>query len=130
MTGRSWESSSAVSDDERLEMKEYADLAKLGDTPIPTVWLNLDYSSLKEYERARVETLTDVGIDNARNRYAVGVGVGILESYLRIETLKATNGRLDPEVESVMAITAARVAARATLAMMPEYDLLLREAVD
>ena len=110
------------------EDEEYAELASLGDTPIPTIWLNLDYSPLREYERVRSKTLTDAGVDNARDRYAVGAGVGMLESYVRIEKLKATNGGLDPEVESEMATTAARVAARATLAMMPEYDVLLREA--
>lgn len=110
------------------EDEEYAELASLGDTLIPTVWLNLDYTPLKEYEQVRSKTLTDTGVDNARDRYAVGVGVGMLESYARIEKLKVTNGGLDTDIELEMATAAARVAARATLAMMPDYDVLLREA--
>lgn len=59
------------------EQPDYRDLAEL-DTEIPTILLNKGYSPLKSYIQARAAELTDEGREQARERYAVGVGVGLL----------------------------------------------------
>ena len=53
---------------------EYKDLAKI-DAEIPTIVLNRTYSPLKSYVQARAAELTEEGKEQARERYAVGVGV-------------------------------------------------------
>ena len=56
---------------------EYAELAKV-DAEIPTIVLNRTYSPLKAYVQARAAELTDERKEQARQRYAVGVGVALL----------------------------------------------------
>ena len=56
---------------------EYKELAKV-DAEIPTIVLNRTYSPLKAYVQARAAELTDEGKEQARERYAVGVGVALL----------------------------------------------------
>ena len=94
---------------------------KLGDRKIPTIFLNRDYTPLKRYEAARGEQLTEGGIDRARDRYAVGVGLGLL---LLDKEMKGREIPVSPEVE----LAAKQAAAQATLVMMSAYDRLAREA--
>ncbi len=103
--------------------EEYEDLGELGDAKIPTIFLNRDYSPLKRYEAARAKDLTEEGIDRSRDRYAVGVGLGLL---LLDRDLKAggNGARLTDEVE----LTARQAAARSALVMMPQYDRLAAQA--
>jgi hypothetical protein len=54
---------------------EYSELAGIDDE-LPTIVLNRTYSPLKAYVQARAAELTDEGKEQARERYAVGVGVG------------------------------------------------------
>ena len=101
---------------------DYRELKKLGDAKVPTIFLNLDYSPLKRYEAARAKDLTEQGRDDARDRYAVGAGLGLL---LLDRDLRATsnNGGVPPEVE----LTAKQAAAQSALVMMPHYDRLAQE---
>lgn len=101
--------------------EEYGDLGDLGVTKIPTIFLNRDYRPLKRYEAARTD-LTQDGRDRARDRYAVGAGLGLL---LLDRDLKAkSNGAgLSDEAE----LTAKQAAAQSALVMMPQYDRLASE---
>lgn len=57
--------------------EEYKALAALGDTPVPTIYLNEEYAPLRRYVAGRQKDLaSDAGPERARNRYAVGVGSG------------------------------------------------------
>jgi len=104
---------------------EYKDLAKI-DAQIPTIILNRTYSPLKAYVQARAAELTDEGKEQARERYAVGVGVALL--ILDQQVRKAEKaGKLPDDA----ALTAGRqAAARAVLSVMPDYDRLAKELED
>lgn len=105
------------------EADDYQELEKLGDTKVPTIFLNKDYTPLKRYEAARAHDLTEAGLGTARDRYAVGAGLGLL---LLDRDLKArVNGKSVPdEVE----LTAKQAAAQSALVMMPQYDRLAQAA--
>jgi hypothetical protein len=105
------------------EADDYKELEELGDTKIPTIFLNRDYTPLKRYQAARAHDLTEVGLATARDRYAVAAGLGLLllDSGLR--------GRNDGKpVPDEVALTARQAAAQSALVMMPQYDRLAREA--
>jgi hypothetical protein len=105
------------------ESEDYKDLEPLGDTKVPTIFLNRDYTPLKKYEGARANDLTEKGLEDARDRYAVGAGLGLL---LLDQDLKAkANGSGVPEG---MELTAKQAAAQSALVMMPQYDRLAKEA--
>ena len=104
------------------EKEEYRDLADLNDE-IPTIILNRTYSPLKTYIHARAAELTDESKEQARDRYAVGVGVALLllDRQYRKE---AKQGRT-PDEDTLSA--AKQAAARAVLSVLPEYDRLAQE---
>ena len=101
---------------------EYASLAELGDMEIPTIVLNKEYAPYKQYISARARTL--VRVDDARDRYAVGTGLGLL--FLEQEfKKKAESGKpVDERVE----LDAKQAVARSVLTMMPAFDALVAEA--
>lgn len=105
------------------ERDEYKELAELGSAQVPTVVLNQDFSPLKKYEAERIKRHKEGTLDQARDRYAVGVGVGLL-------VLEERNRKLDKEgKERPIDTLAERVAvARAALALMPDFDKLVMEA--
>lgn len=107
------------------ERPEYSDLANVNDE-VPTIILNTSYSPLKGYVQARAAELTDEGKEQAQERYAVGVGVGLL-ILNEHEVKEKKAGRLvhGPAIE-----VAKRAAARAVLSILPEYDRLARELED
>lgn len=102
---------------------EYAHLGELGSEQIPTVVLNSDYTPLKQYEAQRAKTRTGSTLDDARDRYAVGVGVGmlVLEEHARQMEKKGKARPVDDLVER-------QAIARAALALMPDFDKLIEEA--
>jgi hypothetical protein len=101
------------------EADDYKELEKLGDAKVPTIFLNRDYSPLKRYEAARAKDLTGEGIERARDRYAVGAGLGLL---LLDRDLKAKcNGA---GLSDAAELTAKQAAAQSALVMMPQYDKL------
>ena len=53
-------------------------MAQLGNKAVPTILLNQEYGPFKTYIGARSRELTDSGIDGAKQRYAVGTGLGLL----------------------------------------------------
>lgn len=104
---------------------EYRDLAGV-DSEIPTVVLNRTYSPLKAYVHARASELTDEGKEQARDRYAVGVGVALLLLDLEARKSKKAGANIDE-----VALNAGRVAAaRAVLSVLPDYDRLAKETMD
>lgn len=102
---------------------DYAELATLGDRPIPMIVINQDYTPFKKYLSSRSKVLTE--LDHPREQYAVGVGVGMLayEQYLRSVRTKGESGPDDAVRNAVYAATAS-----ATLAVMPAFDELAKEA--
>lgn len=114
-----------VGKDLAAKRDEYKDLAKITHE-IPTIVLNRTHSPLKKYIQARAAELTDEGMEQARDRYAVGVGVAllILDQQRRKD---AKNARIpDEETHAV----AARAAARGVLSVLPDYDRLAKELED
>lgn len=104
---------------------EYKDLAKV-DAEIPTIVLNRTYSPLKSYVQARAAELTDEGKEQARERYAVGVGVALL--LIDQEVRKAEKAGKAPDEAALDA--GRQAAARAVLSVMPDYDRLAKELED
>jgi len=104
---------------------DYAELASLGDQMIPTIFLNSRYAPFKAYIEARARTLTDVGTKDAKDRYAAGVGLGLLAMHQDSEQYALKHGEVMP-VETMIA--AGMSVAKAVLFMMPEFDKLARES--
>jgi hypothetical protein len=100
--------------------EDYRELAGL-DVKVPTIFLNRDYAPLKKYEAARARELTARGIDEARDRYAVGTGLALL----LLDRDLRTNG--SGAVSAALELSAKQAAAQATLVMMPQYDRLAIE---
>ncbi len=104
------------------ERKEYAELAALGETPIPTVVLNEEYPPLKRYLESRSKKLET--LESPRERYAVGAGVALLLLKRDTDKLAAKNEPVNPDFVAA----AQESAARSVLAVMPAFDELAREA--
>jgi hypothetical protein len=104
------------------EDDQYAELAQLGDTEIPTIQLNKDFYGLKNYIGARAKDIS--GLDAKRDQYAIGVGVGIASLFEETEKRHKKG-----ETISEQWLNDARLAvAKSVLAMMPGFDQLAREA--
>lgn len=104
---------------------EYAELAKV-DAEIPTIVLNRTYSPLKSYVQARAAELTEEGKEQARERYAVGVGVALL--VLDRDARKAE--KAGKPLDDATLDSGRQAAARAVLSVMPAYDRLAKELED
>ncbi len=103
---------------------EYAELKSLGDAPVPTLRLNQDYYGLKRYLDTRARDLQQEGIDRVRDRYAVGVGVGLCMLFNEIEIRRKKSQQIPEDW-----LKSTREAlARSVLSMMPAFDDLAREA--
>jgi hypothetical protein len=103
---------------------EYVQLAPLGDAKIPTIWLNQEYGPFKTYIGARSRDLTDPGVDGAKQRYAVGTGLGLLYLNQQLERRAKSGDQVSDEFE----LDAKQAVARSVLTMMPQFDRLAREA--
>jgi hypothetical protein len=104
-------------------LPEYAEaLGPLGSAEVLTLQLNSQYAPFKKYVQLRTTDTSDQGIKGAKNRYAVGVGVGM--ALLRNDLAKARKTESIPERAEACAYQAI---ARAVLANMPQYDELARE---
>jgi len=103
---------------------EYAELGDMGDTPIPTLMLNKEYYGLKRYLDARAALLTDEGLKRARDRYAVGVGVGLCMLHKEQEN-RQRSGEIIPDE---WLASSREALGRSVLSMMPAFDELAREA--
>lgn len=110
--------------DVAASLPEYAEaLAALGDSKILALQLNSQFGPFKKYLHLRTTDTSDQGITNARNRYAVGVGVGM--ALLRNDYKKAR--KAGEGVSDVLENLAYHAIARAVLANMPQYDELAKE---
>ena len=101
---------------------EYAELRSVS-AEIPTIVLNKTYSPLKTYMQARASELTEEGVEQARDRYAVGVGVALLVIDQTVREAQKEGRAID---EASLA-AGRQAAARAVLSVMPAYDRLARE---
>jgi hypothetical protein len=88
--------------------------------------LNRTYSPLKSYVQARAAELTDEGKEQARERYAVGVGVALLVLDAQRRKDETVKKPTDDNAERV----ATQAAARGVLSVLPEYDRLAKEIED
>ncbi len=105
------------------ERQEYAELATLGAQAIPTILLNQEYGPFKTYIGARSRDLTDGGVDGAKQRYAVGTGLGLLYLNQQLERRAKSHQPIDETFE----LDAKQAIARSVLTMMPAFDRLVRE---
>lgn len=105
--------------------EEYEPLASLGQQKIPTVVFNREYAPFKSYLSTRAKDLTTKGVDDTKDRYAVGLGLGLLLLNEEFEKrAEKTSQPVDPEIE----LTAKTAVARSVLLMMPAFDTLIKEA--
>lgn len=104
--------------------EEYKELAALGDTLVPTIYLNEDYAPLRRYIAGRKDLISETGPDRAKNRYAVGIGVGLVMLDQEARPLAKKGKMIDDEV----LLAAKRATAQAALSVLPEFDQLAKEA--
>jgi len=100
---------------------DYKELAVLGEQNIPTVVLNADFTPLKQYLTGRNKQLDS--LTSPKERYSVGVGVGLL-------LLKASadqQATTDPMSDKVLS-AAQNAIAKGVLAVMPAFDDLTKAA--
>jgi hypothetical protein len=110
---------------ELASKEEYAALASLGSTKIPTVILNKDFAPFKDYVSRRAKELTEKGVEDAKDRYAVGVGFGLILLREEEEKRAAKENRAS---QSDDYLAAKKAVARSVLLMMPAFDALVKEA--
>lgn len=101
---------------------EYSDLASLGQTPIPVVMLNQEYSPLKQYLQSRSKSLAS--LDTPRDTYALGVGLDLLLLHQEQQRREDHSETIDEELLAF----AHTAAARAILSVMPAFDELAKQA--
>jgi hypothetical protein len=101
---------------------EYVDVAALGQTPIPVIMLNEEYSPLKQYLQSRSKSL--VSLDTPRETYALGVGLDLLLLHQEQQRRESK----DETVDSELLAFAHTAAARAVLSVMPAFDELAKQA--
>jgi hypothetical protein len=97
---------------------EYADLAKLGEQKIPTIVLNENYSELRKYLSGMRNRKGDQAVEDARGRYAAGVGVGLLVMHAD----EALKGLGDEQRAAI-----SRAQARTALSLLPDFDKLMEQ---
>lgn len=107
------------------QREEYADLANLGRQGIPTIIFNKEYAPFKAYISTRAKDLSEKGIEDVKDRYAVGVGLGLL---ILSEDQDKREKKSGEPIDSVLQLSAKQAVARSVLLMMPAFDLLVKEA--
>lgn len=103
---------------------EYAGLKSMGEEKVPTIILNETYAPYKAYVSARAKALTEGGVKDAGDRYATGVGLGLL--MLSEETRKREKAK--EAVDEKLELASKQAIARSVLLMMPAFDAVLKEA--
>lgn len=106
------------------EEPEYADLAKLNDAPVLTIYLNEDYAPLKRYVGARQRDLVRAKSSPAYERYAVDVGVAMLV----LHQAREARVKKGEHVDEAMLETARHAAAQGAVSILPQFDELARQA--
>jgi hypothetical protein len=95
---------------------DYQDLAQLGDTEIKTIVLNEDFADYKKYVGRLVSGRKQAAVDRTKDRYAQGVGVGLV-----VLDEQAKKHAFTSEQRHV----AANAIARATLSLLPAFDAIM-----
>ena len=95
---------------------DYRDLAALGDADIKTIVLNEEYSDYKRYVARLVSGRAPHSVDRTKDRYAQGVGVGLLVLQER--------ARQNP-LEDDQLKAAAQAIARSTLSLLPAFEEIM-----
>ena len=103
---------------------EYADLARLEDAPVLTIYLNEDYAPLKRYLGVRQRDLVRSASIPAYERYAVDVGVAMLVLHQERESRVKKGEAVD---EAFLEI-ARQAAAQGAVSILPQFDELARQA--
>jgi hypothetical protein len=103
---------------------EYAELAKLNDAPVLTIYLNEDYAPLKKYVGVRQRDLVRAGSSPAYERYAVDVGVAMLVLHQAREA-RIKRGEV---VDETLLETARQAAAQGAVSILPQFDELAKQA--
>lgn len=106
------------------QLEEYKPLASLGEEKIPTIVLNEEYAPFKTYISNRAKELTEKGVQDTRDRYAVGLRLGLLVLHEDWTKRAKSNQPVDADVE----LTAKQALGRSVLLMLPAFDALVREA--
>jgi len=112
---------------ELSRIPDYAELASLGGAEVQTIWLNDDYSPLTKYTQARISSTGASGaaIEQARERYVLGVGVALLDYANFKQNFEKEHGQsLDDRCYKF----GCHAAAQGVVAMLPEYDELVKVA--
>lgn len=107
------------------EKEEYAPLASLGHQKVPTIIFNKEYGPFKSYISTRAKELGDKGVADTKDRYAVGLGLGLL---LLNEDFEKRAEKAREPVDPAVELTAKTAVARSVLLMMPAFDTLIKEA--
>ncbi|MDP9116971.1 MAG: hypothetical protein M3O28_06885 [Actinomycetota bacterium] len=107
------------------QREEYKDLAAVIED-IPTIVLNRTYSPLKSYVQARAAEVTEEFKEQARERYAVGVGVALLVLHEQRRTDVKKGVVTDEDASRV----AAQAAARGVLSVLPDFDRIVKEMTE
>jgi hypothetical protein len=97
---------------------EYKDLAKLGETPIPTIVLHEKYSPLARYIASLTRARKTATVDRTRDRYAEGIGVGFLVMH--------TDPNLK-DLEDDVKRAVARTYARTALSLLPLFNRMAEQ---
>lgn len=95
---------------------EYEDFAALGDAEIKTIVLNEDFADYKKYVGRLVSGRKATTVDRTKDRYAQGVGVGLVVLDGAAEKCEFTSQQRQ---------AAASAIARATLSLLPAFDDLM-----
>jgi hypothetical protein len=115
-----------VSAEQLATHPDYAELATLGETEVQTIWLNEDYSPLSKYVQARIASkgASSAAIEQSRERYVLGVGVALLDLANSKQKAEKSGRPYDDEHYK----HGRHAAAQGVIAMLPEYDALIKAA--
>lgn len=103
---------------------EYAELKNLGDTEIPTLFLNSTFRPLKDYYEARLKVTSEEAAGQSKDRFAAGAGVGLLLLDEYRQKLEKQGKELDPKMQAEVAACMAR----SVLSVLPDFDQISQEA--
>jgi hypothetical protein len=119
--------------------ESYGDLKNVEDL-IPTIVLNDDFGDWAAYKRSVARRISDTGLESRRERYALGVGVGVANLAMREREVRKKheawqarqNGNQEPSrsLDSVQQQRALGEGARGVVALMPDFDALLGDLGD
>ena len=103
---------------------EYAELKTLGSQEIYTLLLNEDFGQFTKYVRATARDSTVKTLEKKKDRYAIGVGTGLINLKVEHDKIAKDGQRVSEEIIEVCHHSIAA----AVLADMRAYDKLAEES--